>query len=168
MLLRFLHNGEPLSLSSEAEGEGWRVRLPDGSERRIRARLLEGGMLEITEGARTFRVPFARGEQGLELSWMGQTYRFEPEEGRAASRKGVAASGMLAAPMVGVVADVLVRDGQEVEAYQPLVVVEAMKVLATLEAPFAGTVRLHVAKGDRVQHGATLAEVIPLTPESAA
>jgi pyruvate carboxylase subunit B len=62
--------------------------------------------------------------------------------------------------MTGSVADVLVKEGDSVQAYQPMAVVEAMKVLATLEAPIAGEVaRIHVSKGDRVDHGALLIEI---------
>jgi biotin carboxyl carrier protein len=63
--------------------------------------------------------------------------------------------------MVGVVADVLVREGQAVDAYQPLVVVEAMKVMATVEAPFAGTVKaVHVRKNQRVVYGEPVVELV--------
>ncbi len=50
-------------------------------------------------------------------------------------------SGALIAPMSGIVVEVKVTVGQTVEAAQPLVVVEAMKVYATVEAPFAGHVK---------------------------
>lgn len=64
--------------------------------------------------------------------------------------------------MGGVVAEVKVTAGEAVEAYQPLAVVEAMKVLATIEAPFAGTVRaVHIGRGDRVEHGQILVEIAP-------
>jgi biotin carboxyl carrier protein len=64
--------------------------------------------------------------------------------------------------MVGVVAGVSVAVGDRVAAYQPVAIVEAMKVLATLEAPFAGIVAaVHVKKGDAVEHGAPLVEITP-------
>ncbi len=165
MQIQFQYGDELLTLEVQPEGEGWRVRLPDGREHAFSARRLEGDVLEITEGERTFRVPFARVEGGVELSWAGQRFALAPAEARGGpSRSAGKSSGALTAPMVGVVAEVVVDDGQAVEAYQPVLVVEAMKVLATLEAPFAGTVRLHVARGDRVQHGALLAEVVPDPP----
>jgi biotin carboxyl carrier protein len=64
--------------------------------------------------------------------------------------------------MVGVVADVSVAVGDRVAAYQPVAVVEAMKVLATLESPFAGVVAaVHAKKGDPIEHGAPLVEITP-------
>jgi biotin carboxyl carrier protein len=140
------------------------VSLPDGSTRTIQARRLFGNVLEIEDENRVFRVPLAHGERGaVSLSWQGLAYSFTPRvAGAKRSSAGGARSGILTAPMVGVVAAVHVAVGDMVEAYQPVAVVEAMKVLATLEAPFAGTVRaVNVRKGDRVEHGAALVEISP-------
>jgi acetyl/propionyl-CoA carboxylase alpha subunit len=64
------------------------------------------------------------------------------------------------APMPGTVIRVLVEAGATVEARQPLVVIEAMKMETPLVAPFAATVRaVHVAEGDRVGGGAVLVEL---------
>ena len=49
-----------------------------------------------------------------------------------------------------------------VEARQPLVVLEAMKMETPLTAPYAGTVaEVHVAEGDRVAGGTLLVELGP-------
>jgi acetyl/propionyl-CoA carboxylase alpha subunit len=64
------------------------------------------------------------------------------------------------APMPGTVVRVLVAPGDEVEARQPLVVLEAMKMETPLVSPYAATVSaVHVAEGDRVSSGATLVEL---------
>ena len=147
-----------------------RVTLPDGTDRVVRARRLPGGVIEVADGDRVFRVPTAArqaggsGTGGVTLGWQGTSYVFTPEV--AAGGRGSAArphaAGALTAPMVGVVADVLVAVGDAVEAFAPLVVVEAMKVLARVETPRAGVVRaVHVRKGDRVEHGQLLIEVEP-------
>lgn len=165
MQLRFQKNTETIVLDVEPEGEVWRVRLSDGTERHITARRLPNDVLQITEhqedgGTRTFRVPFARLELGITFSWSGLTYTFTLPTPRAARGKDTAASGELFAPMVGVVADVLIQEGQTVEAYHPLVLVEAMKVMASVDAPFAGTVKkLYVEKGQRVEQGAPVVEI---------
>ena len=105
----------------------------------ISVRTLPNGDLELSDASRVFTVAVARGERGaLWLSWQGRSFALTPAQGH--TRKAAQKSGSLSAPMTGVVAEVLVELGQEVQAYQPLVTVEAMKVLATLEAPFAGTV----------------------------
>ena len=69
-------------------------------------------------------------------------------------------SGSLVAPMPGSVvrADVVV--GDVVTAFQPLVVLEAMKMEHVLRSPFAGIVTaVHIAQGVQVEAGALLVEV---------
>jgi acetyl/propionyl-CoA carboxylase alpha subunit len=66
----------------------------------------------------------------------------------------------IAAPMPGTVIRVLVAEGDEVEARQPLIVLEAMKMETPLVSPYEATVRaVHVAEGDRVSGGAVLIEL---------
>lgn len=139
------YEGKPLPSPSLYEGETW------GSERKV-----------MECATRIFQVPCARTERGIELSWEGRTYVFQPVTVDSAGAARRTHSGSLTAPMVGVVAEVLVEEGQRVEAHQPLAVVEAMKVMATVEAPFAGRVtKVHVHKGERVVHGAPVVDVAP-------
>jgi biotin carboxyl carrier protein len=62
--------------------------------------------------------------------------------------------------MPGTVIRVLAAAGERVEARQPLVVLEAMKMETPLVSPYEATVRaVHVAEGDRVAGGAVLVEL---------
>jgi acetyl/propionyl-CoA carboxylase alpha subunit len=64
------------------------------------------------------------------------------------------------APMPGTVLRVLVAEGDTVQARQPLLVLEAMKMETPLVSPYAAVVRtIHVAEGDRVGGGALLLEL---------
>jgi acetyl/propionyl-CoA carboxylase alpha subunit len=66
----------------------------------------------------------------------------------------------LLAPMPGVVLQVLAVEGARVEAREPLVVLEAMKMETPVLCPFDATVeRVRVAEGDRVTAGAVLVEL---------
>jgi pyruvate carboxylase subunit B len=66
-------------------------------------------------------------------------------------------SGLVKAPMPGLVVRVDVTVGQEVAAGAGLVVVEAMKMENELRAPRGGVVeQIHVSAGDRVEKGAPL------------
>ena len=71
-----------------------------------------------------------------------------------------AADGDIVAPMPGKVIAVDVAEGQQVEAGQRLMVLEAMKMEHALPAPFAGTVaELSASVGSQVQVEALLARV---------
>jgi biotin carboxyl carrier protein len=62
--------------------------------------------------------------------------------------------------MPGTVIRVEVEAGDRVQARQPLVVLEAMKMEIPVHAPFAATVTaVHVAAGDRVAGGALLVDL---------
>jgi acetyl/propionyl-CoA carboxylase alpha subunit len=66
----------------------------------------------------------------------------------------------LTAPMPGTVIRVAVAVGDRVEARQPLVVLEAMKMETPIVAPYAAVVSaVNVAEGDRVAGGAELVEL---------
>jgi biotin carboxyl carrier protein len=77
--------------------------------------------------------------------------------GNGAPKSG---SGVLKAPMPGLVVRVEVEPGQQVTAGAPLVVLEAMKMENQLVAPAAGTVtEVRVEPGATVERGAVLVEI---------
>jgi len=152
-------------------GQTYTVRLdraPDGSyiasigERSFPVEaqpLKEGGWL-LTIGGKRVTIYGAAAGNNRYLHVDGQTYTLTVPDARAKRRKGVAAGGDLTAQMPGQVADVLVVEGQTVEAGQTLVILEAMKMQIRVTAPAAGRVRrLLVGKGMVVERGQLLLEV---------
>ncbi len=70
------------------------------------------------------------------------------------------AAGAIASPTAAVVTEVHVEVGQQVQADDALVTVEAMKMLTVLRASTAGEVSaIHAAKGESVGAGAVLVEI---------
>lgn len=64
---------------------------------------------------------------------------------------------VLTSPMSGVVQEILVQPGDEVEAGQVVLVIEAMKMQNDLHARRAGTVKaVYVSAGQRVEQGTPL------------
>jgi 3-methylcrotonyl-CoA carboxylase alpha subunit len=75
---------------------------------------------------------------------------------------GKNAGNVIHARMPGLITDVLVREGDVVEAGQAAVVMEAMKLIHNLPAPVAGTVKtVFVVPGDKVEDGKLLIEIEP-------
>jgi acetyl/propionyl-CoA carboxylase alpha subunit len=76
------------------------------------------------------------------------------------ARTGQGGGQSVPAPMPGTVLTVLVAPGEHVQARQPLVVLEAMKMEHPVTSPFEAVVSaVHVAPGDRVAGGAVLVEL---------
>jgi pyruvate carboxylase subunit B len=85
-------------------------------------------------------------------------YKAESKTGRKQASK----EGHVTTNMPGNIVTVLVKEGDVVNAGQPVLVTEAMKMEAEVQAPIAGKVTgIFVAKGDRVTPGEVLIEIEP-------
>ena len=68
--------------------------------------------------------------------------------------------GHVTASMPGTIVEVLVREGDMVEAGTPVLITEAMKMETEIQAPIAGRIAaVHVVKGDTVNPDETLVEI---------
>ena len=66
---------------------------------------------------------------------------------------------MITAPMPGIILSIAVKEGDEVNAGDALLVLEAMKMENEIHAPRAGKVKkVHVSEGAEVQSGAALVD----------
>ncbi|ANQ19169.1 acetyl/propionyl/methylcrotonyl-CoA carboxylase subunit alpha [Vibrio natriegens] len=95
-------------------------------------------------------------EQKTTLFYLGQqrTFAHQPS---FESPKGKEDELSPTAPLNGVISAVMVNKGDEVAAGDPLLVLEAMKMEYTINAPVAATVdEIFYQHGDQVQHGSIL------------
>jgi len=84
-------------------------------------------------------------------------------KGTSVAKNG--APGMVSAPMPGVVVEIMVEQGQKVEAGQALISLEAMKMENQIYSPSAGTISdIFVKEGEEVMDGQ---ELLKLGPEKA-
>lgn len=84
---------------------------------------------------------------------------FQPQVGQA-KRAKANQPGHISTAMPGNIVDVLVKEGETVEAGASLLITEAMKMETEIQATIGGTVvAIHVAKGDRVTPGDILIEI---------
>ena len=97
-------------------------------------------------------------------------FTFRQQAGRRGARHSLA-TPMVTAPMPGKVLKIMVREGEQVEAGQPLITMEAMKMETTLAAEGPAKVKtIAVTPGQMVDAGVMLIELSPLDsskPQSA-
>jgi biotin carboxyl carrier protein len=112
-------------------------------------------MIERDESKREFHIK-AKDEDTFQVTTRGlQTEAVvEPEKKRRKKTEEKSDSGNIKAPIPGVVMNIAVAEGDQVEANQVLVVLESMKMLMDFRSPFAGTVeKILVTKGNGVEKG---------------
>jgi biotin carboxyl carrier protein len=103
--------------------------------------------------------------QVFNVQIMGRTYEVETSRGRGRRREEERnqfenGKWTLRSPLTGVVVEIRVAPGEEVEQGRVLMVVEAMKMLNELRSRVAGTIAsVFVAERDRVDTGAPLLEI---------
>jgi acetyl-CoA/propionyl-CoA carboxylase biotin carboxyl carrier protein len=131
-------SGDPVAASVAALDDGAAFVSIGGVGRTV-VSWASGTAVEFADGAVTWRL------------------RVVPAERRA--HDGAVAAPAVDSPMPGSVIAVLVASGDRVDAEQPLLIVEAMKMEHVLTAPSAGIVRLDAAIGDHVERGQLLATI---------
>jgi biotin carboxyl carrier protein len=139
--------GRVYELEARAVGAGEYLLLHEGRvyECRMAPGAQSGGSLRVSVGHTEYEVSIT-----------------DPKRLRGAGGQSGADSGraQVRAPMPGKVVRVLAEQGQQVEAGQGLVVVEAMKMQNELKSPKAGTlVDLRAEAGSTVNAGDVLAVV---------
>lgn len=116
------------------------------------------GRLHLT--LRDGRTSLAHAAKVGDVWWVhlnGRTYKWERIE---PGSSGAEDEGGLVAPMPGKVLEVLVAQGDVVEAGTPLMVLEAMKMEHRIVAAADGTVvTVHYEAGDQVAQGAVLLDL---------
>jgi len=122
---------------------------------------VEPGVYSVLVEGRSFEVRAVSMPDGLHVHVGGRQFSVEVRDPRDASRLSRAATGSgrqnISTHMPGKVVRMLVREGDEVEAGQGLVVVEAMKMQNEMKASRAGrVVEVRVRGGETVGAGDTL------------
>lgn len=149
----------------EHEGGHYRVRLGDTWYPLELDRVGEGARYSLLLDHKPYDIFAEEGAQGYHIVIGARTFAVALPGRTRGRREGgpeeieVPADGewVLKSPMSGVVQDVVVQPGDEVEAGQVVMVIEAMKMQNELHARRAGTVKaVYVTVGDRVDQGTPL------------
>ncbi len=142
----------------------WRALL-DGAP--VEADVVEigEGVYSVLLGGRVYEVRVQPEAQRLRVAAGAEEFSaevFDPRAGRSRRSSAFEAEGrqQVTAPMPGKVVRVLVQPGEQVQARQGLVVVEAMKMQNEVQSPKSGRVeRLLVQEGQAVNAGEVLAVI---------
>lgn len=141
-----------------AQADGWRVQCDDAAPVQVIGTANMQG-LTVQLGERRWSLQLLRDGDQLYLFGADGQHRFTLHDPVGESDHAVAEGGSLLAPMPGKIVATLVAAGTEVQRGTPLVVLEAMKMEHTLQAPADGTVKGYRAKaGDQVGDGAVLVD----------
>jgi biotin carboxyl carrier protein len=127
----------------------------------------EGALVRI--GRRAARI-FSTHQRGSILVTVGPAqFEFIQVGTRTARRAHGLATPEITAPMPGKVVKLLVTEGQQVEAGEALVILEAMKMETALRAEGPGIIKqIRVEVGQMVDHGAALLVLSPAPPKDEA
>lgn len=141
-----------------AQADGWRVQRDDAAPVQVIG-TADAQHLTVQLGERRWSLQLLRDGDQLYLFGADGQHRFTLHDPVGESDHAVADAGSLLAPMPGRIVATLVAAGTEVKRGTPLVVLEAMKMEHTLQAPADGTVKGYRAKaGDQVGDGAVLVD----------
>ena len=135
----------------------------DGQEHLVDAHQVQSSLWSVLYGSASFEVDVqGKKDDEFEVLIAGDCYKFTlmNEQRKSLMRaggKGAAGKAMVTSPMPGKVVKLLVGEGEEVQADQGVIVVEAMKMENELKSAVAGKVKeIFVKEGEIVESGAKL------------
>jgi len=134
----------------------------DEKEYLVDAHQVQNSVWSILYGTESFEVDIQGRNDDYEVLIEGDCYKFSlmNEQQKVLIRaggKGAAGKAMVTSPMPGKVVKLLVSEGEEVQAAQGVIVVEAMKMENELKSALAGKVKeIFVKEGEIVESGAKL------------
>jgi biotin carboxyl carrier protein len=157
-------NGRECAIEILAPAPDCRFRFGGEDERRAHVEMPEPGVYSVLIDGRSYDAFVAESPGGLVVSIDGYHFQIAIRDPRQWSRAKAGQNGAgvqtIASPMPGKVVRVLVAQGDEVEAGQGVVVVEAMKMQNEMKADRSGKVLSVAAKeGATVSAGDILATV---------
>ncbi|WP_367344783.1 acetyl-CoA carboxylase biotin carboxylase subunit [Stenotrophomonas bentonitica] len=149
------HRGSQRVVAVEGGAGAWSLRVDD-AEVQATGRV-GGGQISLQIGQTLHRARIVRDGSELYLFGADGVQRFTLHDPVSEADQGVADAGSLVAPMPGRIVATLLAPGTHVTRGTPLLVLEAMKMEHTLQAPADGTVQgYRVKAGDQVGDGAVL------------
>ena len=164
---RFSVEGTNHAVSVEDAPEGVSVKIDEGDFVPVDA-TTSGvpGLFSIVIDGVPRQAYVTREGRALRVIVDGRVFILAPvgagARGRGASGGMADPPGMITTPLAGVVVEVKVAVGDQIEPRQVVAVVEAMKMQNEIQAPMAGTVkRIPAVAGSRIEKGDLVLEYTP-------
>jgi 3-methylcrotonyl-CoA carboxylase alpha subunit len=160
--LRELSSAMEFDVELERDGSAIEARVDSAALKLANQPLPDGAMLVECGGERV-RAFAARMGDSIVVSIGPRCFTFKLQEAARGGARRSLATPLLTAPMPGKVLKIMVREGDEVMAGQPMITMEAMKMETTLNAEGPARVKaIPVSPGQMVDAGAVLIELSPL------
>ena len=158
--LRLSHGDREIGIEYRSRRDGmFRCRV-HGDEHLVRVLACGGGTIELEVDDRRLDAALTRDLDRWFVHLQNESLEFR-ELPRFPVPDTDAGAGGLTAPMPGLVVDTRVAEGDQVDAGQLLLVLEAMKMEHRIVAPFAGVVaELRVREGQQVSNGELLVALV--------
>ncbi|SFR68187.1 geranyl-CoA carboxylase alpha subunit [Marinobacter daqiaonensis] len=162
IIFRFSVDGEAADARVSNQGNGcFQVQLNDDSTE-LTLDAVNGSQVRFGCQGLSETADLVREGSRLYLRYRGQSYRVDDHTHEAATAGDEAGDGIIRASMNGRVVALHASEGDAVEAGQPIIVLEAMKMEHVHTATVAGTLTsLTVSEGEQVTAGRVVAEITP-------
>lgn len=159
---RWSLNGNELSLELNKNGSSWNIAIEDGTnfkEINISDISICNGLIFLKVNGKTIRLHYTKDSNGS--LWISSPTRDSHiEQIAAAKKRGSNKEEGLLAPMPGIILAHKTNAGSNVKKGDPLLVMEAMKMEYTINAPHDGILkRFCFAVGEKAPLGSILAEL---------
>ncbi len=111
-------------------------------------------------GGKVLTVYFAEDSSKLHIFIKGRTYTLEKEERRSEVYHEEKGDRVVTSPLPGTVTKIHVKEGEEIDKNQPILVIESMKMENVIVSPIKGVVsKICVSEGRLVNGNEILAEI---------
>lgn len=156
--------GKDIPVQAELLGDGTLNAVIDGRNTEVGFRIISENQIHLEVEGSSVNAYLCEDHEGRLVNVHGITFLVQDAE--ALAQAGPRKRGLkdlpqeVTPPMPSVVVRIMVSQGDEVEKGQGVVVVSAMKMETTLQAPFAGrVVMINVAQGEKVMPGQILVDI---------
>ncbi|MGH7884843.1 MAG: acetyl-CoA carboxylase biotin carboxyl carrier protein subunit [Thermodesulfobacteriota bacterium] len=130
----------------------------DGETTQVEFTKIDKNIYSIIIDGNSLTIGIFKKGKKIQAFYKGNLFELEAISDRDSSKSAIIGSGLeVISPMPSRIVKILKNAGDRVEAEDPVVVVEAMKMESELKAPSSGKIKeIRVKEGDAVEEGAIL------------